>query len=93
MNEYEKRKEAIERYSRGEKITSIVKSLHKTRQWLYNWLARYKDRIDEDTWYLGVSTAPKAKPTKVRDVVEQQVLQTRKDLEDEHFAQTGAIAI
>lgn len=93
MNEYEKRKEAIERYSRGEKITSIVKSLHKTRQWFYNWLVRYKDRIDDNTWYLGFSTAPKRKPTKISDVLEQQVLQIRHDLENQHFAQTGAIAI
>jgi hypothetical protein len=93
MNEYEKRKEAIVRYNNGEKITSIVRSLHKTRQWFYNWLARFNDRYDEDSWYLGYSTAPKIKPTKVNDLIEQQVLRIRQDLEDQHFAQTGAIAI
>ena len=38
MNEYEKRKVAITRYQSGEKITPIVNSLGKTRQWFYNWL-------------------------------------------------------
>lgn len=93
MNEYDKRKEAIHRYTSGEKITSIVRSLHKTRQWFYNWLARYNNRVDGDSWYLGYSTAPKSKPTKISDSEEHQVLQIRQSLEDQHFAQTGAIAI
>lgn len=93
MNEYEKKKEAILRYNRGEKITSIVKSFEKTRQWFYNWLARYNNRCDEDSWYLGYSTTPKRKPTKIGNSVEQQVLQIRQDLQEQHFAQTGAIAI
>ncbi len=93
MNEYEKRKEAIIRYESGEKITSIVKSLHKSRQWFYNWLNRYHNRSDEDSWYLGYSTAPRIKPTKINDLEERQVLLVRQGLEDQHFAQTGAIAI
>jgi len=93
MNEYEIRKEAISRYHNGEKITSIVRSLHKTRQWFYNWLVRYNERTDDNTWYLGYSKAPRIRPTKVKDAIEQQVLQARKDLDDQHFAQTGAIAI
>jgi len=93
MNEYDKRKEAIHRYNSGEKITSIVKSLNKTRQWFYNWLARYKDCCDDDSWFIGYSTAPKVKPTKISDSEEQRVLKIRQGLEDQHFAQTGAIAI
>jgi len=93
MNEYEKRKEAIRRYNTGEKITFIVKSLKKTRQWFYNWLARYKERVDDESWYIGYSTAPREKPTKVKKSVENQVIQIRQKLEDQHFAQTGAIAI
>jgi putative transposase len=93
MNEYEKRKEAILRYNGGEKITSIVRSFQKTRQWFYNWLARYKNRDADDTWYLDHSTAPLVKPTKINDLIEYQVLQARQELEDQHFAQTGAIAI
>lgn len=93
MDEYEKRKEAISRFHQGEKITSIVRALHKTRQWFYFWLTRYKERIEEGTWFIEQSKAPKLKPTKVCDVVEQQVLQIRNNLEDQHYAQTGAIAI
>jgi len=93
MNEYEKRKEALSRYNNGEKITIIVKSLHKTRQWFYNWLSRYQQLKDDDTWYLGYSTAPIRKPTKVNDSLEEQVLQIREELEKKHFSQTGAIAI
>jgi hypothetical protein len=93
MNEYEKRKEAILRYTCGEKITTIVSSLKKTRQWFYNWLARYNERQDDDSWFLGYSTAPRSKPTKICDLLEQEVLQIRRSLEEQQFAQTGAIAI
>ena len=93
MNEYDKRKEAISRYQHGEKITFIVRSLHKTRQWFYFWLARFNGHNEEETWFIEQSKAPRIKPTKVCDVIEQQVLRIRKDLEDQHFAQTGAIAI
>lgn len=93
MNEYEVRKEAILRYYNGEKITSIVRSLHKTRQWFYNWLDRYNGRSDEDSWCLGFSTAPRNIARRVDDVVEQLVLSIRQELNDQHFAQTGAIAI
>ena len=51
MNEYEKRKVAITRYQSGERITQIVTTLDKTRQWFYNWLKRYNLRTDETTWY------------------------------------------
>ena len=93
MNEYEVRKEAILRYHNGEKISSIVRSVHKTRQWFYNWLERYNNRSDEDSWCLGLSTAPRNIARRVDDVVEQLVLSIRHELNDQHFAQTGAIAI
>ena len=93
MDEYEKRKEAILRYLSGERVSSIVRSLHKTRQWFYNWLRRYRSSTDEEAWYIGQSTAPKSKPTKIPDEIEQLVLEIRNDLDSQHYAQTGAIAI
>lgn len=93
MNEYEKRKVAITRYQSGEKITSIVSSLGKTRQWFYNWLKRYEAREDETTWFIDESRAPKSKPSKLDELLEQQILDIRRELDACHFAQTGAIAI
>lgn len=93
MNEYEKRKQAINRYLAGEAVTSIVDSLGKSRQWFYNWLKRYKASGGEGNWFEDFSRAPKTTPTKVTASVEQQVIDARKRLERQGIAQTGAIAI
>lgn len=93
MNEYEKRKAAVTLYQSGEKITKIVKSLGKTRQWFYNWLHRYEQRKDETTWFIDESKAPKHNPSKLDHFIEQKILDIRRELDNQHFAQTGAIAI
>lgn len=93
MNEYEKRKQAINRHLAGESVTSIVDSVGKSRQWFYNWLKRYKAAGGEDNWFEDRSRAPKTTPTKVTASVEQQVIDARKRLERQGIAQTGAIAI
>jgi putative transposase len=93
MNEYEKRKVAITRYQSGEKITSIVNSLGKTRQWFYNWQKRYDLRVDDISWFIDESRAPKNKPSKLDASIEQQILDIRLELDACHYAQTGAIAI
>lgn len=93
MNEYEKRKQAISRYEAGEKVTDIVASLDKSRRWFYNWLGRYQACNGQGDWFANQSRAPKTKPTKVADVLEQQVIEVRGQLERKGMAQTGAIAI
>jgi putative transposase len=93
MNEYEKRKVAITRHQSGERITSIVNSLGKTRQWFYNWLKRYQARTDENSWYLDNSKAPKKNPTKIDSDLEQQILDIRRELDGRNYSQIGAIAI
>lgn len=93
MNEYEKRKQAISRHQSGEKITSIVRSLGKSRRWFYNWLERYQSCNGQGDWFADRSRAPKTTPTKVADALEQHVVAARKHLERKGMAQTGAIAI
>lgn len=93
MNEYDKRKSAITSYQSGEKVTTIVKTLGKTRQWFYNWLKRYEMRIDEETWFKDNSKAPKKKPTKIDLELEKQIIEIRKKLDSRNYSQIGAIAI
>jgi putative transposase len=93
MNEYEIRKQAIKRYLEGEAVTNIVKSLGKSRPWLYNWLKRFKDAGGKGNWFEDHSRAPKTNPGKVSALVEKQVLDARKHLVRQGIAQTGAIAI
>jgi transposase len=93
MNKYEERKQAIQRYKAGEKVTHIVGELGKSRQWFYNWLARYEEAEGEDGWQEDHSRAPKTIPHKVSCELEDQVVGTRKKLEKKGIAQIGAVAI
>jgi len=93
MDEHEKRKVAVSRYQSGEKVTSIVRSLSKTRQWFYNWLKKYELRRDETSWFLDESKAPKHRPSKLDNAIEQKILDIRQELDNKHFSQKGAIAI
>ena len=93
METYEERKQAINLYESGSKISHIVKSIKKSRQWFYFWLKRYKAFQGKGEWFKGESKAPKAKPDKVSSEIEQQVISVRHTLEKQRYSQTGAIAI
>lgn len=93
MDEYSKRKQAIDRYQAGENISSIVRSLGKSRQWFYNWLNRYKASNGQSEWFIDYSKAPKSSPSMIAASIEQQVIEARNLLERKRIAQTGAIAI
>ncbi len=83
MDIYEERKQAISLYESGEKITRIVKSFNKSRQWFYFWLHRYRSANGNEFWYKGESKAPKTKPNKVPVETEQQVILAREQLENQ----------
>jgi len=93
MDAYEKRKQAISRYHSGEKISRIVRSLNKSRQWFYFWLKRYEAFQGKGDWFLGKSKAPNTRPFKTCPDIEQQVVDARESLQQQRYAQTGAIAI
>ena len=82
---------AIKRYLKGEKPKTIYTDLNRTKQWFFKWLSRYQS--GEKDWYKDQSRAPKSRPTKIDDSEKQRIIETRKRLESEPFAQTGASAI
>ena len=93
MDDYENRKQAIKRYQNGEKISHIVCSLDRSRQWFYFWLRRYKAHNGKRDWYIDEFKAPNSRPSKVSANIEQQVIAAREALQRKRYAQTGAIAI
>jgi transposase InsO family protein len=93
MDVYESRKQAISQYHAGAKISQIVRTLNKSRQWFYFWLKRYETYNGTGEWYKGYSKAPRSKPLKISDDIEQQVITARASLQQRRYAQTGAIAI
>ncbi len=85
------RKEAIRRYRNGEKPVSIYKNLKRSKQWFFKWRKRYQTGIQD--WYKDRSRAPKTNPYRISDGERQRIIETRRWLESEPFAQVGASAI
>jgi len=93
MQEYKQRQEAVKRYKAKEKIARIAKSLGKSRRWVYLWIDRYEADPDNPDWYKDQSKAPKHKPTKISAEQENEIIAIRESLENQQYAQTGAISI
>lgn len=89
--EEELRKKAIKRYLQGEKPKSIYTSLKRSKPWFFKWLKRY--RSGQKDWYEDQSKAPRRSPKRTSEVNKERIVETRKRLESEKFAQVGASAI
>jgi putative transposase len=85
------RREAARRRLAGESPRAIARDLGRTRQWVAKWAARY-DPLDP-AWAEGRSRAPKRVVNRTAAGVEAQVLEMRKRLEENPWAQVGAPAI
>ncbi|HMG16483.1 MAG TPA: integrase core domain-containing protein [Saprospiraceae bacterium] len=93
MQEYKLRKEAVRRYLAKEKISTIAKVLKRSRKWVYLWIERYKSDLVNVEWYKDHSKAPINKPTKVVSEIEERIILVREYLENQMYAQIGAISI
>lgn len=91
MNEKQLREEAIRRYENGEFPKAIYQSLGKSEAWFFKWLKRYQ--YDGENWAESKSRKPHRMPKKVDKSMEQAVIDTRKNLEKELYAQIGAFNI
>lgn len=91
MDEKQLREEAIKRYANGESPKAIYQSLNKGKTWFFKWLKRYQS--DDAHWSEEQARIPHHIPRKVGVDMEQLVINTRKSLEQEPYAQIGALAI
>jgi hypothetical protein len=89
--ETELRKTAIQRYVLGEKPKAIYTDLKRSKKWFFKWLLRYQTG-DKD-WYKDQSRAPKNSPKQISQTDKKRIIEVRKNLESQPFAQTGASAI
>ena len=89
--EQELRKQAIERYQNNEKPKAIYTDLNRSKYWFFKWLKRYQG--GDPDWYKDQSKAPHTRPTAISVIEKQRIISTRKRLESQKFAQTGASAI
>jgi putative transposase len=89
--EEETRRNAIERYRKGESPKSIYEDLKRTKQWFFKWLKRYQS--GDPYWYKSKSRAPLHRPFQIDETRRQQIITVREHLESESFAQIGISAI
>lgn len=87
----EQRKQAIEKYVKGETPKNIYNQLNRSKQWFFKWLQRYKSGKPE--WYKEHSRAPIKRPGQISARQKQSIILTRHALEDQRFAQVGVSAI
>jgi len=92
MDEIETRKQAIAMYLSNHKPMEICRSLDKSRPWFYKWLRRYH-HDPKGQWYLDHSSVPHTCERNYSKEQENQVIQIRKKLEKNAYAQVGAISI
>jgi putative transposase len=85
------RREAARRRLAGESPRAIARDLGRTRQWVAKWAARYDPH--DPGWAEGLSRAPKRVANRTAAGVAAQVLEVRKRLEANPWAQVGAPAI
>ena len=85
------RGEAARRRLAGESPRAIARDLGRTRQWVAKWAARYDPH--DPGWAEGLSRAPRRVVNRTEAGVEAQVLEVRKRLEENPWAQVGAPAI
>jgi putative transposase len=85
------RKIAIERYLKGESPKSIYEDLNRSKPWFFKWLKRYQS--GEPNWFKDNSRAPVNRPTAISSTNKKQIIETRRQLEAQKFAQIGPSAI
>jgi putative transposase len=62
---------AVKRYVQGEDISSIAKSLNRSRPWVYKWIERYEASSGETGWCVEKARAPHNNPRQLsREIVE-----------------------
>lgn len=74
----QERIEAIDRYLSDDEPDNIIKSLGKSKAWLYKWINRYKS--DEPFWYQEKSKRPNRITEKISSEIEEAVKITRLSL-------------
>lgn len=91
MDQKELREQAIRRYENGESPKEIYQSLGKGKTWFFKWLKR--SQLDGKNWATDLPKRPHRPRKRVDETMEQAVIQTRKRLEKQLYAQIGAFNI
>ena len=86
------RQEVVRLRLLGESVNSISEQLNRSRQWVHKWLKKHNQTSDTE-WYKSGSNIPKTIVRKTSESQEQAVIEIRRRLSNQPYAQTGAISI
>ncbi|GIW54448.1 MAG: integrase [Nitrospiraceae bacterium] len=91
MEEQQQRVNAITSFLQGAAISTICRTLGRSRRWFYKWLKRYDPTNPE--WACDRARAPKQISHKTPPAVIRMVCEVRNRLLKTKYAQRGALAI
>ncbi|MGP8330150.1 MAG: helix-turn-helix domain-containing protein, partial [Methanosarcinaceae archaeon] len=74
----QERIDAVNRYLKGDKPSSVCRDVNRSEKWLFKWINRFK--TGEVEWYISHSRAPKKHGRKTEDEVERMIVNIRKVL-------------
>jgi putative transposase len=74
------RKIAIDRYSSGERITTIARSMGYSRKWVYKWVERHDSSDDASDWNQSRSSCPQNSPRQLAENMVEAVKMVRLSL-------------
>ena len=78
------RKNAIERYLKGELPKTIYSELNRSKEWFFKWLKRF--RSGSSDWYKDRSRAPLRRPKSISANDQQRIISIREHLDSQRFA-------
>lgn len=90
-SEHDIRKEAIDRFVRGESPKQIYTELGRSKPWFFKWVKRY--RSGDPHWFEDLSNSPTHQRNRIPEELERQIVQIRTELQNTKYAQIGANAI
>lgn len=82
---------AMELFKNDWSVTQICKTLDCSRNWFYKWQKRYLS--NNPGWYIEHSREPIHKPRRRLEIVEDQIIEARKELISKPYMQYGPQAI
>lgn len=91
MEEETLRKMAIEQYLRDKDPVSIYREMGRSKKWFFKWLHRYQS--GDVNWYRDQSRAPQSHPHQISPEMRKLIVNIRRHLEENPYAQVGTSAI
>ena len=80
QNHVQRRKEALERYLKGEKIKDICRAMTCSKSFIYRWLARFNNAYPRTGWEQKErSRRPLTSPSRTSESIVKEIVRLKKE--------------